>query len=104
MSDISSSTSLISRAWYGSSLADFVKESPDGVIGRLSSNSDFAILPTQRDAWLVQIDILQGCLSGIDGSIFLEFAIPRMGRRVDVVLIIGAVLFVMEFKVGDSTF
>ena len=35
---------------------------------------------------------------------FLEFNIPRMGRRIDAVLLIGPVVFVIEFKVGESTF
>src|SRR4029450_7879933 len=38
------------------------------------------------------------------GSIFFEFNIPRMGRRIDVVLVIGAVVFAIEFKVGEKAF
>ncbi len=34
----------------------------------------------------------------------MEFAIPRMGRRIDVVLLIGPVAFAIEFKVGESVF
>ena len=34
--------------------------------------------------------------------IYLEFSIPRMGQRIDVVLLIGAVIFVLEFKVGEK--
>jgi hypothetical protein len=33
-----------------------------------------------------------------------EFTIPRMGRRIDAVVIIGSVIFVLEFKVGEDTF
>jgi hypothetical protein len=34
----------------------------------------------------------------------LEFNIPRMGSRVDAVLLIGPVVFVVEFKVGEAAF
>jgi hypothetical protein len=99
-----SDTGVSSRAWYGASIADFLKAQPDTVIGRLSRNSDFALLPTQKDAWLEQIRLLQICLVGLTGSLFLEFNIPRMGRRIDAVLLIGPVVFVLEFKVGESVF
>ena len=65
---------------------------------------EFALLPTQRDAWLGQIGFLQDHLMGLTGSLFLEFNIPRMGRRIDAVLLIGPMVFVVEFKVGESTF
>src|SRR5204863_1267903 len=41
---------------------------------------------------------------GLAGSIFFEFNIPRMGRRIDVVLVIGPVVFAIEFKVGEKAF
>ena len=43
-------------------------------------------------------------LSDVEGSIYFEYAIPRMGKRIDVVLLIGPVIFVLEFKVGESAF
>jgi hypothetical protein len=42
----------------------------------------------------VQIDVLQENLQGIDGMVLMEFSIPRMGRRIDAVLLIGAAMFV----------
>jgi hypothetical protein len=76
----------------------------DIILGRLATNSDFPVLPAQRDAWLAQIVLLKSQLSGLSGSVFMEFNIPRMGRRVDTVLIIGPIIFVVEFKVGDAEF
>ena len=96
--------STLARAWYSASLAEFTTCEPESVLGRLVTNSDFAVLPTQRDAWLAQISILRGCLGDLAGAIFLEFNIPRMGRRVDAVLVIGAAVFVVEFKVGERVF
>jgi hypothetical protein len=104
MNDARLTSSDASRAWYSSSIVDFLNASSDAIVGRLTSNSDFAVLPTQRDAWLTQIDVLQRYLTALDGSIFLEFAIPRMGRRIDAVLIVGPIAFALEFKVGESVF
>jgi hypothetical protein len=71
-------------------------------MGRLTTNSEFTVLPTQTGAWLAQIRLLHDHLRGLNGSIFMEFSIPRMGRRIDVVLLIGPTVFVVEFKVGDT--
>ena len=92
------------RSWYSASIADFLLQSPETVLGYLSVNSDFAIDPNQRDAWLAEIEILRYELKGFDGHIFLEFNIPRMGRRVDAVLIVGPVVFAIEFKIGETLF
>ena len=94
----------ISRAWYGATITEFLQAPSEHVIGHLITNSDFAILPTQRDAWLVQISVLNEVLRGIAGSVFLEFNIPRMGRRIDAIVVAGAVVFALEFKVGESAF
>jgi hypothetical protein len=77
---------------------------PDTIVGRLTSNSDFSVLPDQRDAWLEEIRLLQTHLVGLPGSVFLEFNIPRMGRRIDAVLLINSIVFVLEFKVGETAF
>jgi hypothetical protein len=76
----------------------------DTILGRLTACSDFSVLPAQRDAWIGQIAFLKSNLAGLRGSLFMEFSIPRMGRRVDTILIIGPVIFVVEFKVGESEF
>ena len=98
------STKASSRSWFGASIADFMETYADEVLGQLTANSDFAVIPTQRDAWLAQIEILRSQLTGITGSVFFEFNIPRMGRRIDAVLIVGSVVFAVEFKVGEKTF
>jgi hypothetical protein len=55
----------------------------------------------QRDSWIAQIDLLQRELSELEGGwIAFEFAIPRMGKRVDNIVLFGGVVFVLEFKVG----
>ena len=93
-----------SRAWYGSSIDEFHRCSSDEILGALATNSEFAVEPTQRDAWLEQIVILSNQLIGIAGDLFLEFNIPRMGKRIDAVVIVGPVVFAIEFKAGADTF
>jgi hypothetical protein len=104
MSDPSYAAETFSRAWYGASIAGFLETDSDTIAGRLARNSDFAILPAQRDAWLAEIRLLQDQLVGMAGSLLMEFSIPRMGRRIDAVLLIGPTVFVVEFKVGETVF
>src|SRR5882724_2353442 len=92
------------RFWYGASVAEFVGTSAEKIVGQLTLNSSFDIDRTQAVAWLAEIEFLQSRLSDLAGSILFEFNIPRMGRRIDVALVIGPVIFAIEFKVGEKTF
>lgn len=74
------------------------------MFGILAKNPEFDLATTQKEAWIEQIAFLQKNLEGLTGTLFLEFNIPRMGSRVDVVLLIGSVVFVVEFKVGEAAF
>ena len=91
-----------SRAWYSSSFDEILESSDEIILGHLYSNSDYAILDTQKFAWIKQFELLRKSLRGLKGTIHLEYNIPRMGRRIDAVLIIGPIIFVVEFKVGAS--
>lgn len=92
------------RAWYGSTIPEFLKLETETIVGRLASNSDFSVLPNQRNAWLEQIRFLRSQLDGLAGALLMEFSIPRMGRRIDAVLLLSSLVFVIEFKVGSDTF
>ncbi|MBL9138783.1 MAG: DUF2075 domain-containing protein [Verrucomicrobiales bacterium] len=92
------------RAWYGAPLADFLASEDERVLGQLTTHSEFAVLPTQRDAWLAQLQVLRRELAGLTGGLFLEFTIPRMGRRVDAIFVGGPVVFAVEFKLGEEHF
>jgi DUF2075 family protein len=104
MAGNSHTAETLTRAWYSAHITQFLQADSDAVIGLLAKNSDFADLPAQKNAWVTQILLLQSQLSGLDGWLFMEFNIPRMGRRIDTVLIIGPVVFALEFKVGESIF
>jgi hypothetical protein len=94
------------RYFYSDSIAEFVGKAPDKILGELLRHSHFAVDVTQKDAWMFQISLLQEIFtsSASNGVIYLEFSIPRLGKRIDVVLIMGSVIFVLEFKVGEGKF
>jgi DUF2075 family protein len=92
------------REYYSDTISNFLRTSTDEILGKLAVNNDFALIQTQRDAWVAQIAILSETLAPYTGSIYFEYSIPRMGRRIDVVLLIGPVIFVIEFKVGEVEF
>jgi hypothetical protein len=92
------------RAYYSDTIQKFIELTPDELIGKMSMNNEFTLLQTQRDAWLQEIEILKQIISVYSGAIYFEYTIPRMGQRIDVVLIIRSVIFVLEFKIGDKDF
>jgi DUF2075 family protein len=92
------------RAYYSSSISNFLETNPDEILGELTRAHSRTIEQTQLSAWLEQINILKAVLSKRAGRLYFEYAIPRMGKRIDVLLLIGPVIFVLEFKVGESHF
>jgi schlafen family protein len=92
------------RAFYSAPIADFRESHSEQVLGTIVGNSSFALEQTQRNAWLEEIRILKDVLSSREGHIYFEYAIPRMGKRIDVLLIIGPAIFVIEFKIGERQF
>jgi len=94
----------VERYYYSNSISKFINTSKNEIIGELSRNSGFSLLQTQLNAWVVQIEILKRILAELEGSIFFEYSIPRMGRRIDVVLIVKNVIFILEFKVGEKEY
>jgi len=95
---------VMKREYYSDSIVGFLKTSPDAILGKLASNAEFSVEQTQRDAWKEEINILQESLSPFHGHIYFEYSIPRMGQRIDVLALIGPVIIVLEFKIGEKTF
>lgn len=92
------------RAYYSDTISEFLNKSANEILGTLASNSEFSDELTQKKAWEVEIHSLQNILRSFSGSIYFEFAIPRMGKRIDVLLIIKSVIFILEFKVGEKEY
>ena len=94
----------MNRSYYSATIKSFLRSSSESIVGQLSAESEFGVEQEQKDAWSEEIRILKSLLRQYEGSVYFEFSIPRMGRRIDVVLIVGPVVFVLEFKVGEKHF
>ena len=93
------------RAYYSGSISSFLMAEEDHILGRLMIEDSFRTEDIQKNAWRAEIQILKEQLASFpDGEIAFEFTIPRMGHRVDAVLIIQGIIFLLEFKVGDDTY
>ena len=93
-----------SNAYYVADVAAFIGTTSDEILGVITANSAFSVDPSQRDAWVMQIAVLKPALAGVEGTIFFEFNVPRIGSRIDTVLISGPAIFAIEFKVGETKF
>ncbi|WOC53000.1 hypothetical protein BPO_2353 [Bergeyella porcorum] len=94
----------MNRSYYNSSITNFIKEDSNSIFGKLSKNNQHTLEDLQKNAWLKQIEILKHSIKDLAGNIYFEFSIPRMGKRVDNILIYNNIIFVIEFKVGDDQF
>lgn len=90
--------------YYKDTIISFCSKSTETIIGEITLNNQFDSSFNQNKAWEKQIEILKPILDGFKGTIIFEFSIPRLGKRIDCVLIIDNIVFVIEFKVGESEF
>jgi hypothetical protein len=98
-------TPTFCRSYYSASAAEFLRASPAAVLGELVAHHTFTVDQNQRNAWQVEISHLQEVANDLsDSFFFLEFAIPRMGKRADAVIITGGIVFVIEYKVGADDY
>lgn len=95
----------MSRAYYSASVEKFHNDSNDFILGQLTRHHQFSLEDLQRNAWISQVIILKNAFAQMsDCHLAFEYAIPRMGKRVDVVVLYQGVVFVLEFKVGEKTY
>lgn len=90
--------------YYSDTIPNFIAKSAEEIIGSITLSNYFDSTYNQNKAWEQQIAILKLALQDFDGTLFFEFSIPRMGKRVDCLLIIESVVFVIEFKVGETEY
>jgi hypothetical protein len=90
--------------YYRNTISDFLQKSTDEIIGSITLSNEFDTTFLQNRSWEQQILLLKSALIACEGSIFFEFSIPRMGKRVDTLLVIENIVFVIEFKVGENKF
>jgi len=94
------------RFGYGDSISAFLVAHPDTIVGELTNHFGFAVEPTQNAAWRASIECLRNAVADRTetGWVYFEFDVPRMGRRIDAVVLLNGIVFVIEFKVGATKF
>lgn len=94
------------RCLYDSRIDAFIEKEKESIFGALCDKYHGDALTTTREAWMGEIEILQRELcswKNTDGRIVFEYDIPRLGKRVDVVLLLHGIVFCLEFKVGETS-
>ncbi|MBR2632840.1 MAG: hypothetical protein IKD29_05285, partial [Lentisphaeria bacterium] len=93
------------RFFYQNNITGFLADSEDTILGALARNNSFDLVDLQRNAWLYEITFLKNLLRKESyGHIIFEYSIPRLGKRIDAVLLLHGIIFVLEFKVGAKEF
>ena len=94
------------RYYYSSAISEFIGEEENSIVGKLTGSSQHDINKETSSSWRAEIESLKEALKDYSdrGSIYLEYNIPRMGHRVDAIVLIDGIVFILEYKTGRQTF
>ena len=94
------------RTYYSARINEFLSQSTDEIIGIIHSNDISADTTIQQsNTWEYEVEILKDQLKALEnGRVIFEYTIPRMGKRVDVVVLYQNIVFLLEFKCGDTDY
>ena len=93
------------RAYYSETVSKFLNTPDNEILGQLLMNHCFANDIEQKRAWAEQISILKYNLVDYpEATIYFEFSIPRMGKRVDNILILNGIIYILEFKIFAKSY
>lgn len=93
------------RCLYVNSFFDFCSEDNNSILGTIVDSYHGDLLTSAREAWAEEIKILKSLLEPYkveEGKIIFEYDIPRLGKRIDVVILFRGIIFCLEFKVGET--
>ena len=93
------------RCLYNQSFEDFCKEESNSISGKICGRYNGNLTSPAIDAWNEEIHVMKEVLLPYveeEGEIIFEYDIPRLGKRIDVVLLFRGIVFCLEFKTGDS--
>lgn len=96
---------MFNRYFYQSSIRDFITENIDTIYGKISKCDEGDSVAEQKYAWSEEIETMKQVLqlwSDEYGKILFEYSIPRLGKRIDVVVLLRGIVFVIEFKAGQE--
>ena len=95
----------MARCLYHSTIREFLMQDVEALLGRFVNNYHGSVLTTTNEAWANEISIMQKTLQPwMDedyGQVIFEYDIPRLGKRIDVVVLLRGLIFCIEFKVGE---
>lgn len=98
------SIASVHSAFYSAPVNAFLAATDEAIYAPLAGPHGYTLRPEQLAAWHQQLPVLRTALAGVDGWVHLEFDIPRLGRRVDAVLVTDKAVVPIEFKVGAKKF
>ena len=93
------------RCLYNNKIKEFLQDGDNSILGILLNNYHGEVATPSIDAWNGEIVIMKNLLNQYkeeDGQIVFEYDIPRLGKRIDVVLLLRGIVFCLEFKVGKE--
>ena len=91
------------RSLYNNSFISFYNEDNNSIFGKLCDRYHGDAQTTTREAWKEEISIIKNLITPYkneSGQVIFEYDIPRLGKRIDVVLLFKGIIFCLEFKVG----
>lgn len=93
------------RAYYSSGVKEFLSKNITSVFGEITSNDQFASDDLQKNTWKREIAVLKRELANFkEGHLLFEYTIPRIGKRIDNVLLYNGIVFLLEFKDGEKKY
>jgi hypothetical protein len=99
-------------AFYAAPVEAFLAASDEEAYTPLAAPHAYTLAPEQLSARRLQLPVLRTALADLPTRavtspapwIHLEFDVPRLGRRVDAVLVTSTAVIPIEFKVGAKKF
>lgn len=96
---------MVKRSYYSNDIQSFLNQDNYSIFGEITTNDQFSAEDLQKNTWNREIEILKRELSQfLDGYIIFEYTIPRIGNRVDNIVIYKGIIFLLEFKVGEKKY
>ena len=95
----------MTRCLYNSTISEFLESSPQALLGLFVQNYHGITQTNTSEAWMSEIHIMQETLipwKHENGQIIFEYDIPRLGKRIDVVVLLQGLIFCLEFKIGEK--
>lgn len=96
---------MVKRSYYSNDIQSFLNQDNYSIFVEITTNDQFSAEDLQKNTWNREIEILKRELSQLlDGYIIFEYTIPRIGNRIDNIVIYKGIIFLLEFKVGEKKY